>query len=95
MGKKYRIAISPDAEKVLDDIYKYIGELSVSAVLKLEREITRALSYLVDNPRIYPESKHVPGMRKCLVKKYIVFYDIIEAESMVYITHIMHGSQNY
>ena len=97
---QYEICFSGLAKYDLDCIYRYLSEclLTPRAVSNyadaIEGEITGNLSFapyyaFVDDARLAGR-----GYRRMVVKKYLVFFVIDEANNIVNVVRIIHGARD-
>ena len=98
---KYKVNFSTDAIADLDGIYQYLfGQMltpkTVSKIVSaIEDEIYYYLSYMPFYPLADDERLVQKGVRKMVVKKYLVFFVVNENEMAVNIIHIIHGARNW
>lgn len=97
----YTVYETQAAEYDISDILSYlIGNLgSKRAADKWLTEYTGILKKLEEYPKMF-EFSRAPGHRqrgfhKFPVGKYVVLYSIDDAEKIVYIRRVFHGSQDY
>ena len=97
----YKLKVSKNAHKDLEDIVSYISnELSSPlAVANFLDELEKGYHAVVDNPFMYAlcndDRLRKEGYRKFLVKNYIVFYRIDESAAVVYIVRVIYGRRDY
>ena len=93
----YKVKIYPAAKQDLMDIVDYLNTLSHSAALKYYDEIVSEISSLSEVPERYPRPRDLAlvakGYRCLVVKKYIVFYVVID--DTVQIRRILYGRRDY
>jgi addiction module RelE/StbE family toxin len=96
MPDLYKISFLDKAKDDITEIYRYISETfsSPRAANNLMDEIDKSISYLEQNPMLYPLSK-IDGYRKCVVKNYIVIYRVDDINKEILIVRVFHGTQNY
>ena len=99
--EKYKILVSESYQRDISSIIKYItndidAPLAAADFLDYIEEIVSSLSHmpyrynLVDDP--YLQHKE---FRKCIIKNYIVFYNVDENSKTVMIHRILHTRQNW
>lgn len=101
MQNSYKLQFTQIAEDDLDGIYRYISEQLVApkAANDLMDDIETSIMSLRDFP--YSGSPATDdilksrGYRKVIVKNYIVFHLIDEAEKQVVIMRVLYGAQKY
>ncbi|PKM64575.1 MAG: type II toxin-antitoxin system RelE/ParE family toxin [Firmicutes bacterium HGW-Firmicutes-20] len=97
----YKVDVSTPAQSDLSDIIRYISAQltsSVSAVHLMEI-FEEALMSLSDLPQRYPliddELLSQLGYRKMIVKNYVVFFSIDEANKVVNVERILYGRRDW
>ncbi|MDR3262810.1 MAG: type II toxin-antitoxin system RelE/ParE family toxin [Clostridiales bacterium] len=101
MSSKYTLKMTPQAERDLDGIYKYIADelQNGKAAADLIDMIENALIGLENMPLKCPESD-IPelkrdGYRKCIVKKYIALYTVDAELKTVTVVKVFYGMRDY
>jgi len=96
MSVKYNVRLLDKAKEDIRNVYQYIFDSSASIKYanNIISEIEKAIKYLEQNPRIYPESKK-QGYRKCVVKNYVIMYCVVDVSKKVLITRVFGGAQDY
>lgn len=95
---KYTIEYTIRAQSDLDDIYKYIAFtlLSPDVAENMYREITKSIRSLDSMPMRNPVIDNEPwksrGLRKIIVKNYVVFYTV--DNQSVRIIRIFYGGRD-
>jgi plasmid stabilization system protein ParE len=98
---KYKVNFSTDAIADLDGMYQYLfGQMltpkTVSRIVSaVEDEINYYLSYMPFYPLVDDTRLAQKGVRKMVVKKYLVFFVVNEIENTVNIIHIIHGARQW
>lgn len=93
---KYKIIIGKSAERDLNDIIAYIGEIlhEPDIAMKIYSSITTKILSLNELPLRYALIKEEPycsmGIRRIPVDNYTVFYIVDEDGSTVHIFRILH-----
>jgi len=101
MQNSYQLKFTPIAEDDLDGIYRYISEHLVApkAANDLMEDIEDSIMRLRDFPYsgspVADDILSSRGYRKLIVKNYIVFHLIDEAEKQVVIMRVLYGAQKY
>ena len=101
MQNSYQLKFTPIAEDDLDGIYRYISEHLVApkAANDLMEDIEDSIIRLRDFPYsgspVADDILSSRGYRKLIVKNYIVFHLIDEAEKQVVIMRVLYGAQKY
>lgn len=98
-SKKYIVNPTPSFEKNMEEIYNYIffklKEPNIAN--KLYKLVIKEISSLQYSPERYSRVLYNKNrnIRKLLVKKYIIIYEVDNNTGQVFILHIFHSSQNY
>ena len=98
---KYKVHLSTEAIADLDGIYQYLfGQMltpkTVSKIVDaIENEIYYYLSYMPFFPLVDAKRLAKTGVRKMVVKKYLVFFVVDENENTVNVIHIIHGAREW
>lgn len=101
MQNSYKLKFTPIAEDDLDGIYRYISEhlIALKAAADLMDDIEDSIMRLKDFPYsgspVADDILRDRGYRKLIVKNYIVFHLIDEAEKQVVIMRVLYGTQQY
>ena len=101
MQNSYKLKFTPIAGDDLDGIYRYISEHLVApkAANDLMDDIEASIMRLKDFPcsgsPVSDDILNSRGYRKLIVKNYIVFHLIDEAEKQVVIMRVLYGAQRY
>ena len=101
MQNSYKLKFTSIAEDDLDGIYRYISEHLVApkAANDLMDDIEASIMRLKDFPYsgspVSDDILNSLGYRKLIVKNYIVFHLIDEAEKQVVIMRVLYGAQRY
>ena len=96
----FKVFVSEQAERDLDDIYSYIYcELkSKSSAKKMAlrlRGVMTGLSLMPKRYRVYPLEPWLSrNVRSVAVGNYVIFYLVKEAESEVWITRVVYGKRD-
>jgi addiction module RelE/StbE family toxin len=97
----YKVIFQQSAKKDLDDVYLYIAEQALlpKTALKLTENIENEINYYLSYMPFYPlaDDKRLArkGVRKMVVKKYLVFFVVDENENTVNVIHIIHGAREW
>jgi toxin ParE1/3/4 len=97
----YNVIFTKRAKNDLDDVYRYIAEqaLMPKTALKLTENIKDEINYYLSYMPFYPlaDDKRLAqaGVRKMVVKKYLVFFVVNENENTVNVIHIIHGARDW
>lgn len=98
--KEYRVEITAPAQRDLLSIVLYIRDVlqAPTAAQNLLQQIREEIQGLCHMPERYPlwvdEPWHSQGLRKLVVKKYVVLYLIAEQRQAVQIARIFYGGQD-
>jgi plasmid stabilization system protein ParE len=98
---QYDISFSKLARYDMDGIYQYLFEqlLTPNAVSKIvdaiEDEINYNLSYMPYYPLVDDDNLASIGVRRMVVKKYLVFFVIDEEKKIVNVIRIIHGAREW
>lgn len=101
MQNSYQLKFTQIANDDLDGIYRYISEHLVApkAANDLMDNIETSIMKLKDFPYsgslVTDDILKSLGYRKLIVKNYIVFHLIDEAEKQVVIMRVLYGAQQY
>jgi len=101
MQSSYQLKFTPIAEDDLDGIYMYISEhLAAPKAAKdlmddIEVSIMRLKEFPYSGSPVKDDILRSRGYRKLIVKNYIVFHLIDEAEKQVVIMRLLYSAQNY
>ena len=89
----YNLTILPQAQEEINQIFEYYKHLPNSVLVKFDKEIEKVYQTLEKNPFYKVRYKH---LRAIPFKSfpYLVFFDIVEENQMVYIYSVFHTSQN-
>ena len=100
MGSEYKLVFSELAETQFNDIYDYIALklFDRNAAEKLLREFDAKLRNVALFPKLCPKfiipEHEDTDVRKCVVRNYIVFYLVNDANKTVYVQRVEHGSRD-
>lgn len=98
---KYKVFISPQAYREIDEIYRYIKKelLAGNAALKLVSQIEKAIQSLDSLPQRGAERKTgkyaYQGYRQLFVKNYTIIYRIVEEEKVVIIVTVRYSHSSF
>lgn len=101
MENNYQLRFTQIANDDLDEIYLYISEhlFAPKAANDLMDDIETLIMRLRDFPcsgsLVADDILNRRGYRKLIVKNYIVFYLINEAEKQAVIMRVLYGAQQY
>ncbi|RJQ30442.1 MAG: type II toxin-antitoxin system RelE/ParE family toxin [Peptococcaceae bacterium] len=101
MQNSYKLKFTPIANGDLYGIYRYISEHLVAPKAandlmdNIETSIMRLKDFPYSGSLVADDILNSRGYRKLIVKNYIVFYLIDEAEEQVVIMRVLYGSQQY
>ena len=101
MPDNYALKFTPIANDDVDQIYQYIVErlYAPKAAHDLMEDIENSILRLKDFPYsgspVADDILRGRGYRKLLIKNYIVFYLIDEAEKQVVIMRVFYGARQY
>ncbi|MBQ6419894.1 MAG: type II toxin-antitoxin system RelE/ParE family toxin [Clostridia bacterium] len=96
----YEIVMTPDAVADLIELRDYIaGTLSApETALKYIRTIRREISTLSEMPgrikTVDEEPWHSRGLRRLIVKNFIVYYRVEESAKKVYVLAVIYGKRD-
>ncbi len=99
MESKYELIILPKAQEDLDNIISYFKEEYNDSILclRLIEEFENAFERLCYFPMSYPlinnDFVKDKTIRKLIVKRYLVFYKIVD--NIVIIVRVLHMMRNY
>lgn len=96
----YKIYFTEDFKADLNKTFNYFSEelYSPAAAEKLLKEIDSRISFVSENPFMYPlcpDWLSTAGLRKIVVKNYILVYTVNEDDEIVNFVNLFYGKQNY
>ena len=101
MPNRYKLKFTPAANDDLDVIYQYISKYLVAQKAAddlmddIETSIMRLRDFPCSGSPVSDDILSSRGYRKLIVKNYIVFHLIDEAEKQVVIMRVLYGAQQY
>ena len=101
MAIKYKVKISVEVNRDLNDIFTYITDNlhSQQTAFNLMREIQDKILSLGEMPERFGFSLEPifseKGYRKVTVKKYVILYKIDEKNKIVNVSRVFHERMNY
>jgi toxin ParE1/3/4 len=101
MQNSYKLKFTPIAKDDLDVIYQYISEYLVAPkaaddlIDDIETSIMRLEDFPYSGSPVSDDILSSRGYRKLIVKNYIAFHLIDEAEKQVVIMRVLYGAQQY
>lgn len=96
----YKLIISQSFEDDLDNILSYIYHklYNPAAATRLLSKAEEIVSYIVENPFLYPlyhdERLAEKGYHYAVISNYLLFYTVDEAKKTINISRLLYGSQN-
>ena len=96
----YRLIVTPDAEADLSELRDYIANVlrspktARSYLYHLRREIGSLSEMPARIKAIDEEPWHSRGIRKLIVKNFLVYFRIVEEEKTVYILNVIYASRD-
>ena len=96
----YRITVTPDAEADLSELRDYIAnvlrspETARSYLHHLRKEIGSLSEMPARIKAIDEEPWHSRGIRKLIVKNFLVYFRIVEEEKMIYILNVIYARRD-
>ena len=96
----YRIKESRAATDDIGNVLEYISESlhNAAAAADLLDELSSCYDQLADNPFVFQDGDgmFVPkGIRRAIIGRYLLFYMIDEANSVVHIVRFLYGAMRY
>ena len=97
----YKLNVSKDAHNDVVEIAGYIkGELdNPKAASTFLDDVEKGYRNAVDNPRMYglcyDERLRRKGYRKIIIKNYLLFYRVDEAQKTVFVVRVIYGARDY
>ena len=98
----YKVELAPDAELDLKDIYRYIRARSLSKriafrfVETIKAAISRNLSFMADGYRLIDNGAlAAKGLRRLVIKEYLVFFTVNEETKAVTVARVIHGRRDW
>jgi toxin ParE1/3/4 len=101
MQNSYKLKFTPIAKDDLDVIYQYISGYLVAPkaaddlIDDIETSIMRLEDFPYSGSPVSDDILSSRGYRKLIVKNYIAFHLIDEAEKQVVIMRVLYGAQQY
>jgi toxin ParE1/3/4 len=91
-----RYTVAPKAQDDLDDIWDTIARDDIEAATRMLAAIRQRFPRLADFPELGRASDYLPGLRRMVVRPYIIFYRSLErrGEDGVQIVRVLHGARN-
>ncbi len=87
------VKLSAFAEADIREIWAYVAESNPSAADKLIKELLQKIRLLAQNPEFGKDrSEIIVNLRSFPIRKYIVFYALIEDTVEIY--RVLHASRN-
>ena len=96
----YRITVTPDAEADLSELRDYIAnvlrspETARSYLHHLRKEIGSLSEMPARIKAVDEEPWHSRGIRKLIVKNFLVYFRIVEEEKMIYILNVIYARRD-
>lgn len=100
MIASYQITVTPDAEADLSELRDYIAnvlrspETARSYLHHLRKEIGSLSEMPARIKAVDEEPWHSRGIRKLIVKDFLVYFRIVEEEKMVYILNVIYARRD-
>ncbi len=97
----YKLIVSKEAHKDIDDIVYYIVVelVNPAAAAGFLNDVEKTYHTVVDNPRMYSLCNDARlskvGYRKIVIKNYLILYRIDDETKTVFIVRIFYGGRNY
>ena len=94
-----KLLYSERARADVQSVYAYLAQNSENAAINCMRELDATISQLMTFPQLgvkpkYEELRNL-GLRVLICGNYLVFYKVVEAEQVVYIVRVLHGTVDY
>ena len=96
----YQIIVTPDAEADLSELRDYIAnvlrspETARSYLHHLRKEIGSLSEMPARIKAVDEEPWHSRGIRKLIVKNFLVYFRIVEEEKMIYILNVIYARRD-
>ena len=97
----YKIEVSEDAHKDIDEIVGYIAQAlkNTTAAIEFLNDVENSYRLLIDNPRLFSlcndEGLQEKGYRKVVIKSYLILYRIDDKQGKVFIVRVVYGARDY
>ena len=97
----YKLIVSNEAHKDIDDIVHYIAVelVNPAAAAEFLNDVEKSYHAVVNNPRMYSLCNDArlsrDGYRKIVIKNYLILYRIDDEAKFVVIVRIIYGGRNY
>ena len=97
----YKLVISKEAHKDIDDIVYYIAVeiANPTAAASFLDDVEKSYIEVLNNPRMYSLCQDArlsrEGYRKIVIKNYLVLYRIDDEANKIFIVRIIYGGRNY
>jgi len=88
---KYRVKYLITARQDRETIKAYLDQYSATAAKRLFDTIKKKMDHVKENPFIYEAYERRPQFRRMVVDDYLLFYKVIEKDSLIEVHHILHG----
>jgi addiction module RelE/StbE family toxin len=97
----YKLLVSKDAHKDIDEIVDYIADelKNPQAASDFLDDVRKSYLTIIKNPWLYAhcndEKLQRQGYRKIVVRNYLILYRADEKKKVVYIVRVVYGRRNY
>ncbi len=97
----YKLVVSKEAHKDIDDIVHYIAVelVNPTAAASFLDDVEKSYFEVINNPHMYSLCQDArlsrEGYRKIVLKNYLILYRIDDEEKVVFIVRIIYGGRNY
>ena len=90
----YKIEITPSFDLDLAEMDFILYEYPQKAGRIIEK-IDKALSMLVEMPKMYPVYEDFPDFRKIVIEDYLVFYLVNEEKKVIEVHRLIYGKMDF
>ena len=95
--RKYRVAVSGEARRMLTENVFFLARVSPEAALKLRETIMEAIRSLETLPERYPyldpDDRRSPYRKMVVSDRYLLIYTV--QDDTVYVEYVIDGRQDY
>ena len=90
----YKVILSELALKELEDSSGWYEERAIGLGERFITIIDKSFNAISNNPKAYPKKK--ANYREFIIDKfpYVIVYELVETEHVLYILHVFHTSRN-
>ena len=90
----HRVELHPQAENELSESYQWYEERSEGLGFRFINSINKRLKEIADHPERYPKKKGKYRETGTEIFPYIIIYEILIKENIVFVLYIFHSKRN-